>query len=192
MGVPGLTGSAGSFGLAPEFRLTAVDVNSDVVSHALESGAADEAVVGRAGELEFEPGSFDVVLYRLVLHHVAYQGPLDPVFHEAARLLRPGGHLVAVEPGLLHPVGAGLALANRLGLAKGIHGTVDDIPLSPRALRTGAARAGLEPQIHAVTYTWRRLPRVVQRAIRPLDRLGSLPLLRGFGHHLLLLARRPG
>ena len=69
----------------------------------------------RAGELSFEPASFDVVLYRLVLHHVIYQGPLGPVFAEAARLLRPGGAIVAVEPGLWHPVGAGLALANRAG-----------------------------------------------------------------------------
>ena len=70
---------------------------------------------GRAGELGLEPGSFDVVLYRLVLHHIAYQGPLAPVFEEAAALLRPGGALIAVEPGAWHPVGAGLSLANRRG-----------------------------------------------------------------------------
>ena len=40
---------------------------------------------------------------------------LGPVFEEAARLLRPGGALVAVEPGLWHPVGLGLAMANRRG-----------------------------------------------------------------------------
>ena len=71
----------------------------------------------RAGELPFEPGSFDVVLYRLVLHHIAYTQPLGPVIDEAARLLRPGGALVAVEPGLFHPVGAALALANSVGVA---------------------------------------------------------------------------
>ena len=176
---------------APRFRLTAVDIKPEMARLALERGVADEALTGRAGELPFEPGSFDVVLYRLVLHHVAYQQPLGPVFAEAARLLRPGGHLVSVEPGLWHPVGAGLALANRLGVAERIHGTVDDIPLSPRALRAGAAGAGLEPEVHTVTYVWRRLPRVVQRAVGPLDRLGSAPVLRNFGHHLLLLAQRP-
>lgn len=176
---------------APAFHLTAADLNSDMVGWATRSGQADEAVVGLAGELPFEPESFDVVLYRLVLHHVAYQQPLEPVLAEAARLLRPGGWLLAVEPGLFHPVGAGLALANRLGLGERIHGTVDDLPLSPRALRAAARAAGLEPQVHAVTFAWRRLPRVVQRAIYPIDRLGSLPVLRNMGHHLLLLARRP-
>ncbi len=42
--------------------------------------------------------------------------------------------MVAIEPGLWHPVGATLALANRLGVAPAIHGTPDDIPLSPKQL----------------------------------------------------------
>jgi SAM-dependent methyltransferase len=176
---------------SPSYRLTAVDLNSDMVGWATESGQADSAVVGRAGELRFEPGSFDVVLYRLVLHHVAYQQPLAPLFREAARILRPGGFMVAVEPGLFHPVGLALAAANRLGAAGRIHGTVDDLPLSPRALCAEARRAGLEPQLHAVTFAWRRLARPVQRVIYPFDRLGSLPLLRVLGHHLMLLAQRP-
>jgi SAM-dependent methyltransferase len=176
---------------APAFRLVGVDVDPAKVRAAVEGGEADEAVVGRSGELEFADGSFDVVLYRLVLHHVAFQRPLDASFAEAARLLRPGGAMVAVEPGLWHPVGAALALANRAGLATRIHGTPDDIPLSPRALRAYARGVGLEPELHTVTYTWRRLPRGVQRALAPLDALGSLPGLRALGHTLMLIARKP-
>ena len=175
----------------PGWRLTAVDLDLNAVRYATESGQADDAVVASAGELPFDSEMFDVILYRLVLHHVAYRQPLGPVFAEAARLLRPGGVLVAVEPGLLHPIGAALALANRLGIAQRIHGTIDDLPLSPLALRAHARRAGLEPEVHAVTFTWRRFPPVVQRALYPLDRLGSLPVLRELGHHLLLFARRP-
>ena len=123
------------------------------MNHATESGQADDAVVAGAGALPFEPGSFDVVLYRLVLHHVAYVQPLGPVIDEAARLLRPGGAFVAVEPGLFHPVGAALALANRVGVAKRIHGTVDDLPLSPLKLRRsraqGRARAA-DPRGHVL------------------------------------------
>jgi SAM-dependent methyltransferase len=175
---------------SPEFRMTGVDVDEAKVEHLLATGDLDAGAVARAGELPYEPDSFDVVLYRLVLHHIAYQAPLDPVFREAARLLRTGGALVAVEPGLWHPVGAGLAIANRLGLGPWVHGTPDDIPLSPRTLTRAARAAGLEPELHAVTYGWRRLPRPAQRALHALDPLGSRRRLAPFGHTLMLIARR--
>jgi SAM-dependent methyltransferase len=173
----------------PAFRMTGVDLDDAMIAALVESGELDDGMAGRAGSLPYEDGSFDVVLYRLVLHHVVFQGPLGPVFAEAARLLRPGGALVAVEPGLWHPVGAGLALANAAGLGTAIHGTPDDIPLSPRALTSGARAAGLEPELHAVTYGWRRLPPAAQRALHALDGAGSRPRLAPFGHTLMLIAR---
>ena len=176
---------------APAFRLVAVDADPDKVTGVIETGRADEARVGAAGALDLEPASFDVVLYRLVLHHIVFQGPLAPCFEEAARLLRPGGAMIAVEPGLWHPVGLGLALANRAGVATAVHGTPDDIPLSPRTLLGEARAAGLHPELHAVTYTWRRLPAAVQRALQPLDSLGSRPRPAPFGHTLMLIARKP-
>jgi SAM-dependent methyltransferase len=154
----------------------------------LEAGRVDEAHVGHAGALALPDESFDVVLYRLVLHHIVYQGPLAPCFEEAARLLRPGGALVAIEPGLWHPVGSGLAIANRTGVATAIHGTRDDVPLSPRRLLAEARAAGFEPELHALTYTWRRLPPRVQRVVQQLDALGSRPRAAPFGHTLLLIA----
>jgi SAM-dependent methyltransferase len=176
----------------PPFRLTGVDLDEEMISLLRESGELDDGTVGRAGELPYEPESFDVVLYRLVLHHMVYQGPLAPAFAEAARLLRPGGALVAVEPGLWHPVGAGLELANRLGLGPAVHGTPDDIPISPRALVSHARLAGLEPELHAVTFGWRRLPAPGQRLLHALDPAGSRPRLAPFGHTLMLIARKPG
>jgi SAM-dependent methyltransferase len=176
---------------APAFRLTAVDADSARVAGVIETGRADEALQGYAGQLELPPASFDVVLYRLVLHHLAFQGPLHPVFREAARLLRPGGALVAIEPGLWHPVGLGLALSNRIGVATAIHGTPDDIPLSPVRLRSEAVSAGLRAELHAVTYTWRRMPPALQRALQPLDALGSRRRAAPFAHTLMLIARRP-
>jgi SAM-dependent methyltransferase len=173
---------------APDFRLVAVDSQPDRVAGVLSTGRADEAHVGYAGNLPFPDASFDVVLYRLVLHHIAFQGPLTPCFAEAARLLRPGGALIAIEPGSWHPVGLGLSLANRTGLATALHGAPDDIPLSPRRLVAEAGAAGLAPELHAVTYTWRRLPPVVQRALQPLDALGSRSRAAWFGHTLILLA----
>lgn len=177
---------------APAFRLMAVDTEPAMVRAVLADGTADEARVGVAGRLALPERSFDVVLYRLVLHHIAYQGPLAPCFGEAAALLRPGGAMVAIEPGRWHPVGAGLAVANRAGVATRIHGTPDDIPLSPRRLVGEAARAGLRPELHAVTYGWRRLPVPAQRALAPLDELGSRPRAAVLGHTLMLIARAPG
>lgn len=174
---------------APAFRLVAVDSRPDRVAGVLSAARADEAHVGYAGSLAFPDGSFDVVLYRLVLHHIAFQGPLAPCFAEARRLLRPGGTLIAIEPGSRHPVGLGLSLANRAGLATALHGTPDDVPLSPRRLVGEAVAAGLTPELHAVTYTWRRLPALVQRALQPLDSLGSRRRAAPFGHTLILLAR---
>ena len=173
----------------PAFRMTGVDLDEAMIASLVESGELDEGMAGRAGSLPYADGSFDVVLYRLALHHVVYQGPLAPVFAEAARLLRPGGALVAVEPGLWHPVGAGLALANNVGLGPAVHGTPDDIPLSPRALTSGARAAGLEPELHAVTFGWRRLPPAAQRALHGLDEAGSRPRLAPFGHTLMMIAR---
>jgi SAM-dependent methyltransferase len=174
---------------APAFRLVAVDADPNTVAGVVASRQADDARIGHAGALDLPDRSFDVVLYRLVMHHLAFQGPLEPAFCEAARLLRPGGALMAVEPGLWHPVGLGLALANRVGAATTLHGTPDDIPLSPRRLAALAREAGLLPELHTVTYTWRRLPMAVQRALQPLDEIGSRPRAAAFGHTLMLIAR---
>ena len=175
----------------PAWRLVATDIDPDRARHAVQSGEADEGMAGAAGRLDELPdASFDVVLYRLVLHHVAYGGPLQPVLAEARRLLRPGGALVAIEPNLLHPVGAGLARANRAGLGIRVHGTPDDIPLSPRRLAAAARAACLIPELHAVSYSWRRLPVRAQRAVGALDRFGSAPGLRWLGHTFMLIARR--
>jgi SAM-dependent methyltransferase len=176
---------------SPAFELVAADADPSKVAGLLETGRADEAVVGYAGRLQLAPGSFDVVLYRLVLHHIAYKEPLAGCFLEAASLLAPGGALVVVEPGLWHPVGATLAAANRVELGTLVHGTPDDVPLSPRRLLDEARCAGLDPELHAVTYAWRRLTPRVQNAVGALDRpLGSRPRSAQFGHTLMLIARQ--
>jgi hypothetical protein len=71
-----------------------------------------------------------------------------------------------------------------------VHGTPDDIPLSPRRLIASARAAGQQPQLHAVSYSWRRLPQRGQRIVGALDRFGSAPGLRWVGHTFMLIARR--
>jgi SAM-dependent methyltransferase len=173
----------------PAWRMTAVDLDPARPAAAIERGEADDGFAGRAGELDEVPdASYDVVLYRLVLHHVIYTQPLAPCFREARRILRPGGALVAIEPNLWYPVGVGLAIANHMGVGTRVHGTPDDIPLSPRALARESRAVGLTPEVHAVTYGWRRLPPRMQRRLAPLDRIGSRPVARRLGHTLMLIA----
>jgi SAM-dependent methyltransferase len=176
---------------APAFRIVGVDADPACMAEVMADGRVDEGFVGSAGSLGLARESFDVVLYRLALHHVAFQGPLQVCFAEAARLLRPGGTLIAIEPGLWHPIGLGLALANRLGIATAVHGTPDDIPLSPRGLCVEARAAGLLPELYALEYGWRRLPARLQRALERLDELGTRRRAAMFGHTVLLIARKP-
>jgi SAM-dependent methyltransferase len=177
---------------APDFHLVGVDIDPVRVHAVVREGRADDGLVGAAGQLDMiGSGEVDIVLYRLVLHHIAFHQPLTPVFTEAARLLKPGGALVAIEPGLWHPVGAALAVANATGIATLLHGTPDDVPLSPRTLLREARQTGLDAELHAVTYTWRRLPAPLQRTIQPIDRIGSRPRAAMLGHTLMLIARKP-
>lgn len=176
---------------ASRFRLVAVDANPECVLSVRSDGSADQALVGYAGDLDLPGEAFDVVLYRFVLHHVAFHQELDGCFAEAARLLRGGGAMIAIEPGLWHPVGLGLALANRAGLGVALHGTPDDVPLSPRRILGSARRVGLTAELHAVTYAWRRLPVAVQRRLHGLDGVGSRARAASLGHTLMLIARKP-
>ena len=176
---------------APAWRMTGADVNADMVGHLAAAGEIDAgrhrarrraAVRARARSTSCSTG------------WCCTTSPTSsrsrPVFDEAARLLRPGGALVVIEPGLWHPVGAALALANRAGLGVWAHGTPDDIPLSPRALAGGAAAAGLDPSCTRSPTAGGACRAPAQRALHGLDRLGSRPRLAPLGHTLLLIGRR--
>ena len=92
-------------------------------------------------------------------------------------LLRPGRRAGGGGAGRLAPGGGGPGAGQpRSAPGTAVHGTPDDIPLSPRRLVAEARAAGLEPELHAVTYTWRRMPPALQRALWPWTRaLGDRP-----------------
>ncbi len=71
-------------------RVTAVDLSPRMVALAVEAGVAAE--VADVQELPFEDGSFDVAVAAWMLYHVPDR---DRAVSELARVLRPGGRLVA-------------------------------------------------------------------------------------------------
>lgn len=66
-------------------------------ARAAEPVAGETYMQGRGEALPFDDGSLDAVLYFNSLHHLPLAA-MTPALAEAARVLRPGGALVAVEP----------------------------------------------------------------------------------------------
>ncbi len=97
-------------------RVIAIDASERFVDHLRARAAADglqnvEALVGDAAQLPLEEGTFDVALCRWLLMFV--ETP-DRAVEEMARVLRPGGTLVAIEYAsiraiALHPEGRAFA-----------------------------------------------------------------------------------
>jgi SAM-dependent methyltransferase len=76
-------------------EVVALDQSERMVELTRERGV--EAHVGDVQSLPFEDGEFDVVVANFMLYHVP---DLDRALAELARVLRPGGHLVAATNGI--------------------------------------------------------------------------------------------
>lgn len=88
--------------------------------------------------LPFAEGTFDVVAFSSVLHHIGDRGA---ALAEARRVLKPGGWTFAFDPNLLHP--AMLLFrhpSSPLYSAEGV--SPDEQPLLPKVLRQDFAAAG--------------------------------------------------
>ena len=77
--------------------VVAVDQSEHMVRLTQERGV--EAIVGDVRELSFEDGAFDSAVAAWMLYHVR---EVDQALGELARVLRPGGRLVAVTNGERH------------------------------------------------------------------------------------------
>lgn len=85
--------------------VTAIDISGVAVSHARERAAEEQRShltfeEMNAEALEFDDSSFDAVLGAGILHHL----DLDVAIPEVARVLRPGGVGIFLEPLGLNPV----------------------------------------------------------------------------------------
>ncbi len=91
-----------------------------------------------ARDLPFENGSFDLVAFSSVLHHMA---DFEAALREGLRVLAPGGSAFAWDPNLLHPAMALFRYPKSpFYLAKGV--SPNEAPLLPKTLRTAFERAG--------------------------------------------------
>jgi SAM-dependent methyltransferase len=78
-------------------EVVAIDLSERMVSLARERGI--DARVGDVQELEFDDGEFDCAVAAWMLYHVP---DLDGAIAELARVVRPGGRLVAVTNSRYH------------------------------------------------------------------------------------------
>lgn len=131
--------------LLPVREVTGLDADPNLLRVALERGGGPSYHLGRAEELPFADGAFDVVVCHLVLLWVR-----DPVaaLREMARVTRKGGVVAALaEPDLGgrvdHPDAGYAGWMSRMLRAAGGH------PDAGRRLGEWFAQAGLRPRLDA-------------------------------------------
>jgi len=80
-------------------RLTSVEVDPDLAARLQDryAGTHVEVILGDATALNFPDGRFSAVVCFSMLHHVSSPELQDRLFAEAARVLRPGSPMVAVD-----------------------------------------------------------------------------------------------
>jgi ubiquinone/menaquinone biosynthesis C-methylase UbiE len=120
-------------------RYAGIDLSLGALRLARRRFADSSWLQADALRLPFRDGSFDVVAFSSVLHHV---GDRRTALAEAFRVLRPGGWAFAFDPNLLHP--AMLLFRHPKSPFYNPEGvSPDEQPLHPRVLREDFSAAGL-------------------------------------------------
>ncbi len=148
-------------------RIIGIDLNRKF----LETAAAYcETIEGDGTDLPLAEGTCDLVICNMVLHHIVAQGGLDRTIAEAARVLVPGGTLLAFEPNLYHPSGMALTLLNKFRLYHAVAGGSDyEYALSPFGLARICRDHFRRVAVRAVTFGHPRFPLFLQRSLFRLD-----------------------
>jgi len=173
------------------YAIYGVDTNEESLGILAKRRIYEGLVKGSIASLPVPSATVDLVYLRLILHHlVSPRNLLGDGLRECFRVLKPGGALVLVEPNSWHPVGALMNVAHALRLDMYMHGTNDDVALSPLMLRRRLSTFASDISTHVVSYTWRRLPISVQTVSNRIQsRMGGLSeKVPFFGHTLMMIA----
>lgn len=146
-------------------RVTGIDTSTAMIAaaraRAVSAGTEIEFHVAAAQDLPFPPAQFDAVVAVTVLCFV--DDPL-PVFHEAARVLRPGGRFVIGELGKWNSWAAARRLRGWLGSPLWRRGRFR----TPGELHSLAEAAGLRAEVVRGAIFYPR-PGLAARFMAPLD-----------------------
>ncbi|MFL6236175.1 MAG: methyltransferase domain-containing protein [Thermoanaerobaculia bacterium] len=133
------TGQSRRIYQARSSRYAGIDLSLSALTLARGRSGDSSWLQADALRLPFRDGSFDVVAFSSVLHHV---GDRRAALAEGSRVLRPGGWIFAFDPNLLHPAML-LFRHPRSPLYNPEGVSPDERPLPPRTLREDFTAAGL-------------------------------------------------
>jgi SAM-dependent methyltransferase len=152
-------------------RVTAIDISDEAIEETRRL-LADHGLVNQtdlirmnAEELDFPDGSFDLVVGRAILHHL----DLERAYAAIARVLRPGGAAIFLEPLAHNPL---INLYRRLTPHLR---TEDEHPLTMRDLKAARRHFG-EVRLSYFTFLsmgalpFAKAPRLFQHAVNGLDK----------------------
>jgi ubiquinone/menaquinone biosynthesis C-methylase UbiE len=158
-------------------RMSGVDPSARMLERARAAMAWHALVEGRAEALPFPDDAFDVVMSTDVIHHVRDR---EAYFREAARVLRPGGHVITITDSRddilrRRPLSSHFPESVEVELRR-----YPPVPL----LRAEMTRAGfVEPRTSAVKHEYDLvdIPAYRDRAFSSLQLIDDAAFARGIG-----------
>jgi SAM-dependent methyltransferase len=175
--------------LVPRLRVVGLDVSATSLAERHEDARLDANVVSGMECTPFRSACLDAVVFFGALHHTAEQ---LRTLREVARILRPGGLVLLLEPNSLavRLNGAGMAPANDIEFRFTLPFVLTQLDLAGfdvEEVRTESiASRVLDRFPGGQSYFGRRVAFEIDRLL-----LGRLPLVRRLGAAMWVAARKP-
>ncbi len=139
-----------------------------------------EFFAGDVNDIKLKDGFADFVLVLTSLHHLVLMGKAA---RELKRILKPGGHLVAIEPNALNPVSNYQHTAER---RRGRTSVNEKLP-TPFSLKKAFYEAGFSS---VRMFTFRFLPNLNNRLFLLEKALEKTPIVNLFGSKIVIICRK--